>query len=93
VIEPVCDLSRWGRWLLLEEVSSKECPAPSSGSETSYSGLLLRPREGGYHRWIVLVKVYTPGWNKHVGNESLVVVGVRWHLGKNPSRFSVLFSL
>ena len=23
------------------------------------------------HRWIVLVKVYTPGWNMHVGNESL----------------------
>jgi hypothetical protein len=23
------------------------------------------------HQWIVLVKVYTPGWNRHVGNESL----------------------
>jgi hypothetical protein len=22
------------------------------------------------HRWTVLVKVYTPGWNMHVGNES-----------------------
>ena len=29
------------------------------------------------HRWTVLVKVYTPGKNEHVGNESLVVVGVR----------------
>jgi hypothetical protein len=29
------------------------------------------------------VKVYTPGQNRHVGNESLVVVGVRWHPGKN----------
>jgi hypothetical protein len=23
------------------------------------------------HRWTVLVKVYTPGWNRYVGNESL----------------------
>jgi hypothetical protein len=33
------------------------------------------------------VKVYTPGQNMHVGNESLGVVGVRRHPGKNPSRF------
>ena len=32
------------------------------------------------YRWTILVKVYTLGWNMHVGNESLVVVGVRWHL-------------
>jgi hypothetical protein len=45
------------------------------------------------HRWTVLVKVYTPGWNRHVGNESLLVVGVRRHPGKNPSSYSVQFSL
>jgi hypothetical protein len=45
------------------------------------------------HRWTVLVKVYTPGWNRHVGNESLLVVGIRRHPGKNPSDFSVQFSL
>jgi hypothetical protein len=39
------------------------------------------------------VKVYTPGQNMHVGNESLEVVGVRWHPEKNPSSLSVLFSL
>jgi hypothetical protein len=32
-------------------------------------------------------------WNNHVGNESLLVVGVRRHLGKNPSGYSVQFSL
>jgi hypothetical protein len=37
------------------------------------------------------VKVYTPGWNRYVGNESLVVVGVRWRLGKNPSGFLCCF--
>jgi hypothetical protein len=41
------------------------------------------------HRWTVLVKVYTPGRNKHVGNESLLVVVVRRHPGKNPSSYSV----
>jgi hypothetical protein len=39
------------------------------------------------------VKVYTPSWNKHVGNESLEVVGIRWDPGKNPSSLFVLFSL
>jgi hypothetical protein len=39
------------------------------------------------------VKVYTFGQNMHVGNESLGVVGVRWHPGKNPSSHSMLFSL
>lgn len=29
------------------------------------------------HRWVVLVKVYNPGWNRHVGNDSPWVVGVR----------------
>jgi hypothetical protein len=39
------------------------------------------------------VKVYTLGRNRHVGNESLEVVGVRWHPGKIPSSLSVLFFL
>jgi hypothetical protein len=39
------------------------------------------------------VKVYTPRQNRHVGNESPGVVGVRWHPGKNPSGHSVFFSL
>jgi hypothetical protein len=39
------------------------------------------------------VKVYTPGQNRHVGNESLEVVGVRWHPRKNPFSHSMLFSL
>ena len=29
------------------------------------------------HQCTVLVKVYTPRRNKHVGNESLLVVGIR----------------
>jgi hypothetical protein len=29
------------------------------------------------HQWTVLLKVYTPRWNKHVGNESPLVVGIR----------------
>ena len=87
----VWPLSRWGRWMLLEEVSSRECPAPASGSETSWSGLFMRPREGGYHWWTMLVKVYTPGLKRHVGNESPWVVVVRRHLGKNPSCFLCCF--
>jgi hypothetical protein len=35
VIEPVCDLSLGREVDVLEEVSSRECPAPASGSETS----------------------------------------------------------
>jgi hypothetical protein len=45
------------------------------------------------HQWNVLVKVYTLGWNRHVGNEILLVVGIRRHPGKNPSGYSVQFSL
>jgi hypothetical protein len=39
------------------------------------------------------VKVYTPGRNMHVGNESLEVVGVIWNHGNNPSSLFVLDSL
>jgi hypothetical protein len=35
------------------------------------------------------VKVYTPRRNRHVGNESLLVVGVRRHPRKNPSSYSM----
>jgi hypothetical protein len=45
------------------------------------------------HRWTVLLKVYTLRQNRHVGNESLLVVGVRRHPGKNPFGYSVQFSL
>ena len=44
------------------------------------------------HRWTVLVKVYTPVWNMHVGNESLLVVGVRRHPKKNPPVILYSFS-
>jgi hypothetical protein len=45
-------------------------------SEISWSSLFPRPKREVKHRWNVLVKVYTPGWNMHVGNESPWVVGV-----------------
>jgi hypothetical protein len=45
------------------------------------------------HRWTVLVKVYTPGCNRHVGNEILLVVGVRRHPGKNPFGYPIQFFL
>jgi hypothetical protein len=38
------------------------------------------------------VKVYTPGWNMHVGNESLVSSGHKKDPGENPSGCSVQFS-
>ena len=47
-------------------------------SSTSYEAMripdlasFLGPEREVKHRWTVLVKVYTPGWNMHVGNESL----------------------
>jgi hypothetical protein len=46
-------------------------------SITSYEALRIHdlaccrdPEREVKHRWTVLVKVYTPRWNKHVGNES-----------------------
>ena len=46
-------------------------------SNTSYGALIIpnlaccRDLEREVkHRWTILVKVYTPRWNKHVGNES-----------------------
>jgi hypothetical protein len=48
------------------------------GSITNYEALefLIRPvardpEREVKHRWTVLVKVYAPGWNRHVGNEIL----------------------
>jgi hypothetical protein len=47
-------------------------------SNTSYGALRIPdlaccqdPEREVKHRWTVLVMVYTIGWNKHVGNESL----------------------
>jgi hypothetical protein len=45
------------------------------------------------HRWTALVKVYTLVQNKHVGNESMLVVGIRRHPGKNPYGYPVQFFL
>jgi hypothetical protein len=45
-------------------------------SNTSYKALRIPdsaccrdPEREVKHRWTMLVKVYTVGWNRHVGNE------------------------
>jgi hypothetical protein len=73
-----CEHLSLGEILCLEVVFSQR------DSNTSYRALIIpdlaycRDLEREVkHRWTILVKVYTPGWNRHVGNESLSVVGVR----------------
>jgi hypothetical protein len=56
-----------GKWF-----SPRESPTPATGALRIPDLACCRdPEREVKHRWTVLVKVYTPGWNRHVGNESL----------------------
>jgi hypothetical protein len=70
------------KMLATKSISGRCCLETFEGSWNSWSHGALRLPDPAYcrdlerevyHRWTVLVKVYTPRWDRHVGNERLLV--------------------